>query len=141
MKQEIARLLKKADLKYTKQREGILAIMLASKQQLRAEDIYFALKQEEKEFSLSTIYRTLTSLAAAGIIEKTDLPNQNGQFFNLKANEHRHQLICLHCKATIPLDECPVERYLTQIGTKNGFQVISHSLEIFGICPHCQRKQ
>ncbi len=138
--EKIELLLKKADLKYTKQREGILSVLLQNEKQLRAEDIYLALQNNGKEYSLSTIYRNLISLEQAGIVEKTDIPSHNGQFFHLKTEKHLHQLICISCKDTYPIDECPLEPYLHEIGQKQGFQVLGHSFEIFGLCPHCQQK-
>lgn len=132
-------LLREAGLKITRQREKILEIFLQTDARLTADDLYLKLREQGEELGLSTIYRTLSSLADQQILERTELPGDASQCFSLTHGGHRHQLTCVRCRKTVLLDECPAEEFLEDVGKKQGYQVIGHSFEVFGICPDCQK--
>ncbi len=133
-------LLREAGLKITRQRERILEIFVQTDARLTADDLYLKLREQGEDLGLSTIYRTLSSLADHQILERTELPGDTSQCFSLTHGGHRHQLTCVRCRKTILLDECPAEEFLEEVGKKQGFQVTGHSFEVFGICPECQKR-
>ncbi len=135
---EIPALLKKYHLKVTRQREGILTALLAHHAPMTAEELYLSLKAAGENYGLSTVYRTLGSLEQCGVIEKAFLPGDTSQYYRFSQRGHRHHLICVGCRKTVSIDECPVEQFSVAVGEKNGFTVTGHSFEIFGLCPDCQ---
>jgi Fe2+ or Zn2+ uptake regulation protein len=38
-----------------------------------------------------------------------------------------------------PIDECVVERFEDQIAKERGYAGLSHSLQLSGVCPKCQK--
>lgn len=54
-------------------------------------------------------------------------------------HHHHHYLICRTCQKVEPLDECVVERFEDQIAKERGYAGISHSLQLSGVCPECQK--
>ena len=136
-----AEILKEMDLKCTRQREAILAVLMESQQYLTAEELYLHLKSVGQDFSLSTVYRTLTFLEQHQLIQKTDIPGELSQYFRFSYNRHRHHLVCSCCKRCIPIEECPVEKFSAQLCEAHGFLMQEHSFEILGICPECRQKK
>ena len=55
----------------------------------------------------------------------------------LEGSGHHHHLVCDNCGAIedIPLSEALL---LNQVKKQTDFQVNSHMLEFFGLCPTCQ---
>ncbi len=135
---ESAILLKNSGLKVTKQREEILSILINANCELTADDIYLSLKKEGFEFGFSTVYRTLSLLQKHKILEKTDFPDSDKQYYSMVSNNHQHKLICIRCKRCVRIDGCPVEKFTTDACEKSGFTLTGHSFEIFGICPECK---
>jgi Fe2+ or Zn2+ uptake regulation protein len=39
----------------------------------------------------------------------------------------------------VEIEECFPAKIEKQIAARNGFKVVTHKLEFFGICPACQR--
>ena len=79
-----------AGIKYSKQREAILAYLHSTTEHPTAETIYTNLKQENAKLSLGTVYRNLNLLAASGEIQKEGIRiNMRGkrlnQFINIDA--------------------------------------------------------
>jgi Fur family ferric uptake transcriptional regulator len=56
-------------------------------------------------------------------------------------HHHHHYLICRTCHKVEPLDECVVERFEDQIAKERGYAGISHSLQLSGVCPSCQKPE
>ena len=108
---------------------------------LTAEDLFLRLRERNEEYSLATVYRTLSALAERHVLERGELPDHSCQCYNLAHQGHRHQLTCIRCHKTLLLDECPGEEFLEEVGRRHGFRVTGHSFEVFGICPACQKEE
>ena len=54
-------------------------------------------------------------------------------------HHHHHYLICRTCHKVEPIDECVVERFEDQIAKERGYAGLSHSLQLSGVCPQCQK--
>ncbi len=59
-----------AGMKYSRQREAILAYLHSTKEHPTAETVYTCLKQENPKLSLGTVYRNLNLLAVSGEIQR-----------------------------------------------------------------------
>ena len=84
------------------------------------------------EVGLVTIYRTLDLFSEIGALRRLDLGD--GRRFELAENHHHH-LICESCGDVSEFDECPLDLRLLQV---EGFEVSSHSVEIYGRCTVCR---
>ena len=81
-----------------------------------------------------TVYRTLDLFSGLGLVRRLDLGY--GSRYEL-AEDHHHHLICEDCGSVTEFERCPVDlRGLTGVG--GGFEVRSHSLEIYGTCSECK---
>lgn len=133
-------LLDENNLKKTRKRQAILGILAASKTRLTADDI-FAACRKSLSLNLSTVYRTLSTLAEKGLVTKAVEPDGKS-YYSLAcgsiAKNHHHHLVCAKCKAIIELDECPLEELNEKISSETGFVITGHSMELTGLCPKCQ---
>ncbi len=107
-----------------------------------AQDIHAALRTEDPNGpGLTTVYRSLESLVNLGFVQAVDLGDGERRYELVKPGEHHHHLICDRCRSSIHLDQCLVEDLEHAVSAKYGFQIHSHVLEIFGLCPNCKQKQ
>lgn len=113
-------LLREAGLKITRQRERILEIFVQTDARLTADDLYLKLREQGEDLGLSTIYRTLSSLADHQILERTELPGDTSQCFSLTHGGHRHQLTCVRCRKTILIGRVPGGRISGRRGKETG---------------------
>lgn len=83
---------------------------------------------------LVTVYRTLDLLSELGLVRRLDLGDRPR--YEL-AEDHHHHLICEDCGNVTEFEQCPLDlRLLPELG--DGFEVRSHSLEVFGRCSSCR---
>ena len=81
----------------------------------------------------STVYRTIETLLKNNILE-TSVNHKNELYYQIK-HEHKHYIKCIKCHEKQEINICPVEEI-----EKTGFKIISHKIEIDGICNKCTEK-
>lgn len=131
--------LKSNDLKNTKQRTAILNILEKNNQPVSAEDIYSSLKSQKLSVSLSTVYRTLETMAEKKLVTKLNMQDNSKALFEINHEIHKHYLICIGCKKIISIMSCPLENYEEKLGKETGFLIEGHRLDIYGYCPECRK--
>ena|SRR4028119_2509557 len=114
--------------KATPQRTAVLRA-LAEEQHQNLEEI----RARCPEVGLVTVYRTLDLLSELGIVRRLDLGD--GARYEL-AEDHHHHMICESCGYISEFDRCPLDPEM--LTTEEGFEVRSHSVEVYGRCASCR---
>ncbi|MEN9413026.1 MAG: Ferric uptake regulator, Fur family [Candidatus Parcubacteria bacterium] len=89
----------------------------------------------------ATLYRTLTDLAAAGIVQRADMNTGTAHFEYTPGREHHHHVVCTDCGTVEDIDECALDELEHKITkrAKKFVHISSHNLEFFGQCVGCSR--
>lgn len=132
--------LKNRGLKATKQRIAILDVLEKSKSPLSAEQLYFILAKGETSVNLSTIYRVLDQLLLNKLVVRLGMTDGSPALYEYNHAHHKHYLICLGCKKTVPIEGCPLSGYEQELAASTGYRMEGHRLDIYGYCPLCQQK-
>ena len=121
----------------TRQRAAVLDMLDSLNQFTSAQDIHARLRDSGSTVGLTTVYRTLQSLADASQVDviRTD---DGEAMYRRCTNEHHHHLVCRRCGRTIEVDSPSVESWAEEVATRYGFSEINHTLEIYGVCTECQ---
>ncbi|WP_299239247.1 transcriptional repressor [Sulfurihydrogenibium sp.] len=125
--------------KTTKQRKAILEVLEECKTPVHAEDIYLKLKEKGIDISLSTIYRNLDMLQKQGLVVKAYMIGEDKARFGLSSK--KNYLICQKCKKIVIIDNCPFEKFKEELIEVHGFDILDHSIEVYGICPECKKSK
>ena len=96
------------------------------------------LRRRGENIGLTTVYRTLQSMASAGMLDT--LRNDTGESVYRRCSEHHHHhLVCRSCGSTVEVGDHEVEAWAAEVATKHGFSDVSHTIEITGTCSDCRR--
>lgn len=128
-----------AGIKRTKHRESVLSILENSEKPLSAADICAQMGNGQSTAWMSTVYRILETFLKKDIVVKTTLANNEMAVYELNRFEHKHYAVCLNCHKIIGIDNCPMEKFVPEL-EEEGFYVMGHNLEIFGLCKDCNAK-
>jgi len=133
--------LKKAGLKITGPRLKILQIFLesAASHHLSAEDIYKALSLLGEEVGLATVYRVLTQFEEAGLIIRHHFEGEYSVFELNQEGEHHDHVVCVKCGCVKEFLDELIEERLHLIAKEAGFDLTDHALNLYGLCPDCQK--
>lgn len=129
--------LRQRGYRITPQREMIVQALGNSGDHVTAEEIYDAVKGRSSAVNVATIYRTLDTLVAEGLINRTNLHTGQIIYTTQLHGPHLH-LLCRQCGGTISIDYDLVAPLVANLRHKYTFEADLHHLTISGICAHCQ---
>jgi len=110
-----------------------------AERELSGQELHARLREGPQAMGLATVYRHLRQLQQRGLIRCRHLPSGEALFAPLDRDEHH--LTCVDCGSTQRLEHCPMhEPHLPHQQTE-GFQLLFHTLEFFGLCRSCQERR
>lgn len=123
----------------TRQRAAIFALLENLEEFRSAQDLHDELRKRGEGIGLTTVYRTLQSMATSGLVDT--LRTDTGESVYRRCSEHHHHhLVCRACGATVEVQGRQVEAWAAEVARTHGFSDVSHTIEIFGICGSCTSK-
>ena len=121
----------------TRQRAAISALLENCEEFRSAQDLHDELRRRGEGIGLTTVYRTLQSLATAGLVDT--LRTDTGESVYRRCSEHHHHhLVCRACGSTVEVQGRQVEAWAAEVAREHGFSDVSHTIEIFGLCGDCE---
>lgn len=131
--------LKQTGVRMTPQRHAILQYLITTMGHPTADEIYRALEKNFPNMSVATVYNNLRLFKEAGLVRELTYGDSSSRFdANLK--EHYHA-ICTKCGKITDFEHESLSVIEKSAAKSTGYQVKSHRMEIYGICPTCQQQQ
>ena len=93
---------------------------------------------------LSSLYRSLTVLDEAGVLEKHHDVDGLARFELAEwITGHHHHVVCISCGMVEDVElgeesESSLDVLAGRLATATGYEVAGHNLEVEGVCPKCQ---
>ena len=135
---EVEQLLRTKGIRLTSQRQLVVRRAVAYLH-FTAEELVKDVRSIDPSVARGTVYRTLLLLHQYGIVEKHDFrygpPNYEVTF----AKAHHDHLMCVQCGEIIEFQEPRVETLQEEVIKRYGYQLLSHTHKLYGLCRTCQR--
>ena len=132
--------LKDRGLKYTKARKTLLRKVFLMHDHFTAEQLLDRLKDDGIAASKATVYRTLSVLLECSLLDAHDFGEGALYYEHTFGHQHHDHLFCLHCKRIMEFRDDEIEEHQERVTADLGFEMLSHSLKIYGICKDCGTK-
>lgn len=126
--------LQRQGLKMTQQRKDLLRAALAHGEHFTAEELHARLRQEGRPVALATVYRGLSLLEAAGLLEGHDFHSGQRRYERRHEREHHDHMVCLDCRAVVEFEDEAIERLQEKAAAAQGFRIREHHLTLFVAC-------
>jgi len=139
--EQLSEYLAAKNLKSTSQRDTILDVFVEAGRHLSAEELYARVKKSHPGIGYATVYRTLKLLAEAGLAQERRFEDGFTRYEHASRDAHHDHLICTRCGAIIEFENESIEALQQDVARKNRFKVLSHKLELYGLCAGCQGKK
>ncbi|MBC2638675.1 Fur family transcriptional regulator [Rhodococcus sp. NPDC056960] len=124
----------------TKQRSAISALLDDIEEFRSAQELHDELRKRGEGIGLTTVYRTLQTLADAGTVDVLRIDTGESVYRRCSSGHHHH-LVCRTCGYTVEVEGPTVEQWSQSIADTHGFSDVSHTIEIFGLCKDCTAPQ
>ena len=126
------------NLRRSDQRQQILDVFLKTERHLTAEDLYNIVKKKNPSIGYATIYRSLKLFSEAGLCRELQVDDGTTRYEHLYNHKHHDHLICTKCGKFVEIESPEIEALQDQLAKKNGFELIKHRLELYGLCSACK---
>ncbi|MEU3075420.1 Fur family transcriptional regulator [Streptomyces laurentii] len=121
----------------TRQRAAVSAALSEVDEFRSAQELHDMLKHRGDSVGLTTVYRTLQSLADAGEVDALRTSDGETVYRRCSTGDHHHHLVCRMCGTAVEVEGPAVEQWAETIAAEHGFVNVAHTVEIFGTCAEC----
>lgn len=121
----------------TRQRSAIVALLDEVDGFRSAQELHDELRRRGDNIGLTTVYRTLQTLAAAGSVDSVRTDTGESVYRRCADTRHHHHLVCRRCGAAVEVSGAGVESWAAEVAARHGFSEVSHTIELFGTCSDC----
>jgi len=133
----IEQLLKDKGIRLTAQRRLVVR-RAVSHLHFTAEELVVDVRAIDPSVARGTVYRVLTLLHEAGVLEKHDFWHGPPYYEVTFGKAHHDHLMCVQCGEIIEFQEPRVETLQDAIIKRYGYQLLSHTHKLYGLCERCQ---
>lgn len=133
---QLARRLKRWDIRLTPQRLAIAEVVINSKDHPSVQQIYERVSEQFPYITLATVYSTLGVLQKKGLVQ--ELPF--GKLSRYDANLTPHaNLVCVSCGTVVDTEigQDKIELLRQELAHKADFDIASQRVDFYGWCPRC----
>ena len=135
--QQLVVKLKGSDYRLTPQRVALLRLIASSEGHPSAAHLYEQIKTQFPTTSLATVYKTLNLLKELGEVLELGFSNDDNRYDGSRPYPHPH-LICMRCHKIMDPQVSLVDDLTQEVAALTGYEVISHRLDFYGLCPDCR---
>lgn len=118
----------------TRQRAALAELIAATPEFVSAQELHSKLQARGDSVGLATVYRNLQAMAADGDVDVLRTDDGECVYRSCATDAHHHHLVCRECGRTVEVEGPAVERWATEVASRNGFTDVTHTIELFGTC-------
>jgi len=126
---------RQAGLKMTHQRLEIFRELLLAHNHPTAESLHRRLRNRLPTISLDTVYRTLSTLAVYGLVNRVGTPESLARFE--AAQTRHHHLICRRCGQIVDFQWPLIDDLALPNEIKSWGQIERKNVIVSGLCQNC----
>lgn len=130
--------MREAGYKLTGPRQAVLQVLQAAGTHLRVEEVLARARALYPGLGRATVYRTLALLTKLGLLRPIYLGEGRARL--ARVAEGHHHLVCLGCGHSFSFPECPTAEIERLVAERFDFEIKSHLLEFYGLCPDCRQE-
>ncbi len=84
--------------------------------------------------SQQAVYDNLHALMEAGLVRRIE-PANAPALFEARVGDNHHHLVCRQCGRSVEVSGPEVEAWAERVAAAAGYTEVSHTVEVFGLCP------
>ena len=122
----------------TRAQQAVVSVLETDATFLSAQEVHARLRTSGSRVGLTSVYRALGELAAAGSVDTARTATGEASYRLCESRQHHHHLTCRQCGATVEIAAPTVERWVRQVAQRHGYAAEDHTVEISGTCRNCR---
>lgn len=137
---DLRRIIRALNLKITEPRLLILQALQVGRVHVTAQEVFEQVLKVDSTVGFATVYRFLRKLSETGHVTEVRMGGMPARY-ELTPKKHHDHLTCTHCGKICEFENQKIEKLQALVAEALGFVLTHHVLELYGICPDCQRRE
>ncbi|MFD6485895.1 Fur family transcriptional regulator [Streptomyces bacillaris] len=121
----------------TRQRAAVAAALDEVDEFRSAQELHDVLKHRGDSVGLTTVYRTLQSLADAGEVDVLRTTEGEAVYRRCSTDSHHHHLVCRLCGKAVEVEGPAVEQWAETIAAIHAYENGAHTDHMFATWAEC----
>ena len=126
-----------AGLRVTAPRLAVLTAVQGAGQHRDVVEIVALARERLGTLSTQAVYDNLTTLEAAGLVRRIQIPGQSARY-EARVGDNHHHIVCRKCGVTHDVDCAAGHAPCLDPSDGHGFLIDEAEVVYWGICPACQ---
>lgn len=128
-----------AGYRLTEPRRVVAELIAERAGHFTANDLIAEAQERNLGIGRATIFRALDLFTELEMLERIDLPNGDHAYVPCLPGYHHHHVICQSCARVTEVEDLGLGEAIADMERETGWVVQKHRLELYGLCPECQR--
>lgn len=140
-KEQFKELFAQAQVDNFEERYRVLEVFLQGEDHVTAAELAERLEQNGNQFPREFIKETLQLMCRFGFAHKNRFDNGQARYEHRHLGDHHDHMVCIKCRKIIEFNNDQLEALQLQIAGAQGFHMLQHRMELYGICQQCFGKR
>lgn len=136
-KQQFIKLFQKDRIARFDDRLVVLELFLRTEHHVTVQELTALVNGAGFNLSQEFIGDTIELMCQYGFARKNRFNNGEARFEHRHLGQHHDHMICTRCKGIFEFENQGLERMQLKIAAENGFHLLQHKMELYGICRRC----
>ena len=140
-KRQFKKLFKQEHIDSFEDRYKVLEAFLQTEKHLTVEEVHQLLENNGWQLEPEFIRETLQLMCRFGFASRSRFDNGVILYEHRHLGQHHDHMICTKCRKILEFEEEQIEQLQIKIAAAQGFHMLQHRLEIYGICNSCLQER
>ena len=119
------------------ERLNIIEVFLSIEEHVTLEEMVQLLKERGYDYDLDFVRQCMNRWVEHGFAQKKQFEGQPPRYEHRHLGKHHDHLICTKCGKIEEFRNEDMEKLQVKVATAQGFHMLQHKMEIYGICSEC----
>ena len=140
-KEQFKKLFKQEQIDNFEDRFKILEVFLQTEKHVTLEEMVEHLNRVGWSLEPEFVRETMKLMCRFGFAQKSRFDNGDLRYEHRHLGQHHDHMVCTKCKKIIEFENEQLEELQIKIAATQGFHMLQHKMEIYGICDTCLKER
>ncbi|MGD8345070.1 MAG: transcriptional repressor [Desulfobacterales bacterium] len=140
-KEQFKKLFKQEQIDNFEDRYKVLEVFLQTEKHVTIEEMTEHLNRVGWRLEPEFVRETMKLMCRFGFAQKSRFDNGDLRYEHRHLGQHHDHMVCTKCKKIIEFENEQLEELQIKIAATQGFHMLQHKMEIYGICDTCLKER